>query len=663
MVTNRDVVPYNPHILALFQTHVNVEVCGTLYAVKYLHKYIHKGGDRLETTFVDKQDEVLMYEAGRYLSSSEAVWRLFAFEVHAASPQVVRLNIHLPGEHRVTFDEFDGLFEVRAAPARSMLLAWFEYNEWNAEARDVLYVDFPANHRWMTQHSKWQLRVVHALTPAIGRIYWVSPRGGEKYYLRVLLHHVPGAQSFEHLRTVEGTLLPTFKDACLARGLLRDDEEWARCLDEAAGTQSASSLRALFAIILDFNAPRAPGLLWKRFENDLCEDFTFQGQPLRIARSNALREVERYLSLQGKSLSDFEDMPKIEEPSRTRLHLLHAELMYDAHTQRAIVQRGLALLTEEQTSVYQTIMDAISFPTDAPKCFFLQAAGGCGKTFLQNLMLATVRSTGNVAIATAMTGIAALLLVGGTTSHSAFGLPLVFDDDETAVSNLSMHSQRAEVLRRSHLILIDSATMGHKTLYHVVDVLLREIMRSVDEQLHSVPFGGKLIVFSGDWRQMPPVIPNAGRAATVNACLKRSPLWQIVRQVTLTQNMRLLVLTGCDREREALFAKWLLDIGNGHYATVQFPPGMYSSMETPEQLIDQVFGDDVDLANEGTCLLTPLNRDVDSLNKAILQRCKRPAHFYMSADYLGTDSLDNEYLYPPEVLNALNYPGTGCFWN
>ena len=37
------VVPYNPILLLKFQCHVNVEIVGSVGAVKYLYKYITKG--------------------------------------------------------------------------------------------------------------------------------------------------------------------------------------------------------------------------------------------------------------------------------------------------------------------------------------------------------------------------------------------------------------------------------------------------------------------------------------------------------------------------------------------------------------------------------------------------------------------------------------------
>jgi hypothetical protein len=43
---------------------------------------------------------------------------------------------------------------------------------------------------------------------------------GEHYYLRMLLNCIKGATSYEHLWTVDDREHDTFKDACIAMGLL-----------------------------------------------------------------------------------------------------------------------------------------------------------------------------------------------------------------------------------------------------------------------------------------------------------------------------------------------------------------------------------------------------------------------------------------------------------
>ena len=55
-------------------------------------------------------------------------------------------------------------------------------------------------------------------------MYNISPSTGEKYFLCMLLIVCKGCKSFEDLQKVDGHLYPSFKAACLARGLLESDE-------------------------------------------------------------------------------------------------------------------------------------------------------------------------------------------------------------------------------------------------------------------------------------------------------------------------------------------------------------------------------------------------------------------------------------------------------
>jgi hypothetical protein len=48
--------------------------------MKYLNKYIDKGGDCGTLTVHDHHDEVKQYIDGRYFSASEAAWRIFQFK-------------------------------------------------------------------------------------------------------------------------------------------------------------------------------------------------------------------------------------------------------------------------------------------------------------------------------------------------------------------------------------------------------------------------------------------------------------------------------------------------------------------------------------------------------------------------------------------------------
>ena len=85
-VTNAWVVPYSPYLTCKYSCHINVEICASSRAAKYLHKYVTKGGDRMmmrvdEEGNVLGRNEVREFQDNRSIGSSEAAWRLFEFEM------------------------------------------------------------------------------------------------------------------------------------------------------------------------------------------------------------------------------------------------------------------------------------------------------------------------------------------------------------------------------------------------------------------------------------------------------------------------------------------------------------------------------------------------------------------------------------------------------
>ena len=87
---------------------------------------------------------------------------------------------------------------------------------------------------------------------------------------------------------------------------------------------------------------------------------------------------------------------------------------------------------------------------------------------------------------------------------------------------------------RTTIIIWDEAPMQSRWLFEAVDRSLR-LLTKVNE-----PFGGKIVLFGGDFRQVLPVIPKANDAYIVSMILKRSQLWQHMRKLKLTINERVL---------------------------------------------------------------------------------------------------------------------------
>ncbi|XP_065318836.1 uncharacterized protein LOC135926834 [Gordionus sp. m RMFG-2023] len=142
--------------------------------------------------------------------------------MHDRSHAVIRLGIHLPLQQPVYFTaghERDAL--LRSENKHTTLTAWFELNKTDLNTRQYLYGEIPYHYVFTNYH--WKLRKKRL--NVISRMYSVHPNSGERFFLRLLLLHVCGATSFDYLKTINGILMSTFKEAAIKRNLLSDDKE------------------------------------------------------------------------------------------------------------------------------------------------------------------------------------------------------------------------------------------------------------------------------------------------------------------------------------------------------------------------------------------------------------------------------------------------------
>jgi hypothetical protein len=176
-------------------------------------------------------DEIKKYFDCRYVSALEATWRIFKFDMHEQFPTIERRQYHLPIQQMVLFNDED-VQEVatRSAISRTMLIEWFKTNQESKVARSLTFDQFPQQWVWNRKLKRWTMR---KRSFAIGRMHYTHSTSGERFYLRMLLNCVKGATSYEHLRTMDGRKHDTFKDACIAMGLLADNNEWHQALEEA----------------------------------------------------------------------------------------------------------------------------------------------------------------------------------------------------------------------------------------------------------------------------------------------------------------------------------------------------------------------------------------------------------------------------------------------
>ncbi|XP_071714540.1 uncharacterized protein [Rutidosis leptorrhynchoides] len=306
---NSFVVPYNRFLLLKYNAHINVEWCNRSRAIKYLFKYLNKGPDRAtiviqenltistssEPEKIIEVDEIKNYLDCRYLSPCEAVWRMFSFDIHYSKPSVIKLSYHLPNQQSVTLHDSESLPALlqRESIKETMFTQWFELNKRDANARKLTYAKLPQRYVWDQKAKTWTARKQWGY---IGRIVYSHPASGERYYLRMLLNIVKGPQSFKEIRTVDGSLRNTFKDACFAYGLLSDDQEWTEAMSEARLWASGAQLRDLFVTMLLFCNVSSPLKLGELNWEALSEDILHKKKKtLQVARVDSHRDPKKKL--------------------------------------------------------------------------------------------------------------------------------------------------------------------------------------------------------------------------------------------------------------------------------------------------------------------------------------------------------------------------------
>ena len=124
---------------------------------------------------------------------------------------------------------------------------------------------------------------------------------------------------------------------------------------------------------------------------------------------------------------------------------------------KAESQPLLSFLNFEQQKVFKNVCDSVE--RNEGSFFFVYGSGGTGKTLLWKTIITYLRAEGKIVLAVASSGIASLLLPGGTTAHSKFKIPLIVDDNSTC--SISKQSPLGQLLKSTDLIIWDEAPMMH----------------------------------------------------------------------------------------------------------------------------------------------------------------------------------------------------------
>ncbi|KAK6021322.1 hypothetical protein OSTOST_13005 [Ostertagia ostertagi] len=635
---NEWIVPYNPFLIGKYDCHINVEICNSVSSVKYLHKYIYKGQDRAVLEAGEDIDEISQYLEGRYISAQEACWRLLSFETNSISHNIIRLPVHLPGQQYVTFNASAPEAAVENNE-RTMLTEFFETNRvlqqqaGEGDAPELLtYCEFPERYRWNSGPKTWTRRrrewkVVARMT--------MAPPGSDRFHLRLLLSHVRGPTSYEDLRTHNGVLYETFQEAAIARGLLEDDTEYDTCLEEAALSSMPSQIRRLFATMVAFSEPADVARLFRNHYDAMAEDQRDMPEGQRQFR--VIADLDRLLEPFNMRMSTWINLDEFySEGFDPNDDGAQDEF---SHTERETdFAQLIDTLNVDQRAVFERVAAAVRLgATSEERVFFLDGPGGTGKTYVYNVLLRSLRSEGFQCMAMASSGIAACLLQDGRTAHSTLAIPLELN--ETSTCHFGPRSAIANTLRNVDLMIWDEAPMASRYAIEAVDRTMRDAL-GVDK-----PFGGKVMLFGGDFRQILPVVLQGGRSATVGRCLKKSPLWRHVVTMTLTINMRL--------QSRPDFQQFLLDVGEGRTGVrVNIEESMVATGNNLDGLIDDIFADGADF--EDRVILAVKNDDAQMINRRVVARLPGDFRECLSADYVDEE---DGCTYPVEFLNTLQLSG------
>ena len=578
---------------------------------------------------------------------------------------------------------------------------------------DMTFCDYYANYR--LDGSEWKQRK----KPILARMQWYPPSAGAIYFLRTLLWQIP-ATSFADLYGGYAT----FREHCIALGLVPDGEEYLHGMRDAKTCgHSPASLRHLYAMFIVSIDATNLGAIWE--DQDLrfymASDFLEDGHEdaMGYAETLALMDIAAMVSGMGGGKEFQELFTKSSIPLPPAVHCLpdyhghisldHSEVFnrYAATVGYSIKQRAVVsqerreivrflettrLLSDDQMSreletlnvdqrclfdeLFSKFKQHLSGFPHTEHLFNVNASGGCGKTYLMRVFLNAVRRLGVVTVSVSSIGIGALQFDDGQTVHSMFKIPIHEETDVIAGDVLTSRlmktiedeksCQRVEFLRAASLIVWDEISPIRNTVFRAVDSLFRRLCNKP-----SIPFGGKFFVFTGDWKQLPPVDETLERTRfwDGDATAFESIYFLSVKSTDIFKNSvtkRTLTLNERAKDDEE-FQRDLHLIGNGLsiFSTGDIPIDAFGFriFYDLKEAMDWLFVEDESIPYDPRivarkALMSPYNTEVDAINteaaKEYIQRYRAEIVTLLSVDeFVGGDVSEEDPKEPVDVRRAL----------
>ncbi|CEL95482.1 unnamed protein product [Vitrella brassicaformis CCMP3155] len=617
-VLDRWIASYSPVLLALLRCHVYCDVVAFMKVIIYMFRYMWKphknpftikwatdsastaarghsfkqerdeqrarqssyverlaGADSAATSAsggahggaAPARDEIAEYQEGRVICGSEACHRILSHRITVIEPPVITLPVVLPEKRKLVQLVYGRQSERGRViqPKPNELEHWLARPD-DPEFDDVTYQQFFERYQ-MKQQRQAVPKGRRSFRTKNGDVFYERASGhkvctrlqtmnvsqGEPYYLRLLLKTSKARGSYEALRTINGQVYDHYVDAARESGLLQGDEFVKTLLLEAIEDHGLLpfQLRLLFVQLIVNHECDAPEIL-ETHRDFLVSDYEEdEGLDPNAAYQLLLRDISEDIDAMspGKTNKDF-SLPEPEDFADEGMERQSYGNLADVRREH---DRLFSLFETdpEQLRVYNDVLEHL-YPDASranetvdgviPMSVIVPALAGSGKTTLLQCLLSAVRMRGNIAIATATTALAALNYTGGHTAHGALKIKVV--------DNIS----------KEPVECTDEVTMAHVNNIEATHRMLQDIT-GIDR-----PFGGKVFVCAGDFRQLTPVLPRGEDSNEINAwkaSIKSSVLWPCFERYELLTNHRIV---------DQAYSDLCLKVGDGLIPTFHIDP-------------------------------------------------------------------------------------------
>ncbi|MDR0545562.1 MAG: AAA family ATPase [Mycoplasmataceae bacterium] len=180
---------------------------------------------------------------------------------------------------------------------------------------------------------------------------------------------------------------------------------------------------------------------------------------------------------------------------------------------------------------------------------FITGPAGVGKTYLLKKIYEKLKAENKKIVLTSTTGINALNL-GGITIHKLMGLQNRSDKGYIGFMKSSfLFRGITKRMTKVDYIIIDEVSMLRADTFELINEILKQTTKC------DKPFGGKVLIFTGDFYQLEPVVKSWEKK---EQWLFDSPSWK-------SANIKTIQLTKVYRQTDESFIKFLNSIRTGHW--------------------------------------------------------------------------------------------------